>query len=224
MPSNVPVLVTVTDPFGVWFDAVARGIGRRVLLDEAGQPEVHDAHGSVLAHHHVVRLEVAMHDFGGVRGRQTAPGREEHVHDVAPGSWDGAEPGGDRLAFHELHRDVDANTERARVVYGDDVRVRQPRDRPGLAQQPRPALGAVGAGFVDDLEGDATLEIRVIGGVHLAHPAASDQPEDPVTAYVRSDRELAEERPPLLSRLVPAIKEIGCRPGGQVLARGAPPR
>ena len=40
----------------------------------------------------------------------------------------------------ELHRDEHAVAERARVVDGDDVRVREASDGARLAQQPRPAF------------------------------------------------------------------------------------
>ena len=113
------------------------------LLREPREPEVHDAHGAVAPDHDVLGLEVAVDDAGRVRRRQPAPGGDEHVQDLAPASRLRAQPRVDGLAFDELHRDVDAIVDGARVVDGDDVRVRQARDRARLAQQARPALGRV---------------------------------------------------------------------------------
>ena len=140
VPTSAPVLVTVagTRPR---VDRIAdvRGIDR--LLREPREPEVHDAHGAVAPDHDVLGLEVAVDDAGGVRGRQPAPGGDEHVQDLAPAARLRAQPLVDGLALDELHRDEDAIVDRAGVVDGDDVRVRQARDGARLAQQARAALG-----------------------------------------------------------------------------------
>ena len=44
----------------------------------AREPEVEDPHDSVVADHHVVRLEVAVDETRLVCGREPAPGRLEH--------------------------------------------------------------------------------------------------------------------------------------------------
>ena len=48
--------------------------------------------------HHVLRLEVAVDDARGVRRRQAAPRRDEHVEDLLPGPRLGAQPLVDRVS------------------------------------------------------------------------------------------------------------------------------
>ena len=68
----------------------------------------------------------------------------------------------------------------------DDVRVRQARDRLRLAQQPRArrARRRVGrARPCSELERDLAIELRIVGGVDLAHAAAPDEVEDDVASH-----------------------------------------
>ena len=96
------------------------------------------------------------------------------------------------VALDELHRDEDLVLERADVVDDDDVRVRQARDRLRLAQRPLPPLGQRHARArldAQQLDRDLAIQLRIVGRVHLAHPAAPHQPEDDVTANAGAARE-----------------------------------
>ena len=116
------------------------GLARQLVVAGAGlarDAEVDDARPALLVEQHVVGLEVAVDEPGRVRGGEPAPGRDEHVDDLAPGSRLGGEPALDRPARDELHRQEDLVLEHADVVHGDDVRVLEPGDRLRLAQQAR---------------------------------------------------------------------------------------
>ena len=118
---------------------LGRGAGHRHRLRRAGEAEVHHAHRSVAPDHHVLGLEVAVHEPGRVRGREPRARRDEHVADLRARPRRCRQPGRQRLAVDELHREEDAVLDLARVVDRDHVRVRQARDRLRLAQQARRA-------------------------------------------------------------------------------------
>ncbi len=155
-----------------------------------GQTEVHDAHRAVAGHHHVLRFEVAVHEARFMGCRQPLSGRGEHVSYGAPGPCLGREPAGQRLALHELHGHEHALAASGvgggtGVVHGDDVGMMEAGNGLGLAEQSftrRTGALAHGVAFVQQLQGDAAVELRVVRGVDLAHPPSPHQPQDHVTA------------------------------------------
>ena len=176
VPMNAPVFVTCRSGPSVVFVGVASALLRRVVLREPRQAEVHHAYGAVLRDHHVLRLEVAVDDARRVRRRQSASGGEEDVQDL-PASCAArrAQPLLDRLPVDQLHRDEHAVAERAGVVDGDDVRVREAGDGARLAEQPRATLAGAAVEPLHDLEGDAAVQLRVVSRVDLAHAAAPER-------------------------------------------------
>jgi hypothetical protein len=74
-----------------------------------------------------------VHEADGVRGRQPAPGLHEHAQHLGPRARLFAQPGRQRDAVDELHRDEQPLAVHADVVDGDDVRMRQLRHRLGFA-------------------------------------------------------------------------------------------
>jgi hypothetical protein len=158
--------------------------GRRLLVHLARQPEVHDAHLVVASDHHVVGLEIAVHQPLLVRGRQASPRRHEHLDDVLPAALRRLQPVADGVPVDELHRDEHLLLKRTDVEHDDDVRVRQPGDRLRLAQRPLPALVARDPGARFDpqqLDRNLAIQLGVVGRVDLAHPAAADEAEHDVT-------------------------------------------
>jgi hypothetical protein len=123
-----------------------------------------------------------------------------------------------RRAVDELHRDEDAVPERPRVVNGDDVGMRELGDRLGLAEQPDPRDGVRGALVrPQELEGDLAIELRVVGGVDLAHAAAPDHVEDGVAADAGS----ALQRSQLVGRRPDGSGDrLGPRSGDDASAQG----
>src|SRR5207247_6173699 len=61
------------------------------------------------------------------------------------------------------------------VDLGDDVRMRELRDRPGLAPEPLDVLRVVEMVLVEDLQSDVTLQERVVRLVDARHSAAAHE-------------------------------------------------
>src|SRR5262249_6333965 len=62
------------------------------------------------------------------------------------------------------------------LVDGDDIRVAQPGEGPGLADEP---LGEARVVLrADQLQGDESVERRLAGEVDGPHPAGPDEPDD----------------------------------------------
>jgi hypothetical protein len=154
------------------------------------EPEVDDAGATVAPDQHVVGLEVAMDEVRAVRGGEPAAGLDEHREQL--GDAAAAPPPRQRVAVDELHRDEQLVGGGADVVDRDDVGVREPGDRLGLAQHAGTALGAEAIAWLveDDLDGDLAVELGIVGGVHDAHPARAEHVEHEVAADGRATREL----------------------------------
>ena len=187
---------------------IVRGVGieglgldglrdRRHLLAVAreGQPrhaEIEDAHATIRADDRVLRLEVAVDEPGRVRRREPAPRLDQVCEQRAPRRFALALPLRERPALDELHRDEHGVAEHADIEDLDDVRVRDLRQRLGLADQPR---GAVGADRAHELERDAPVEIRIVGAIDHAHAAETEAIEDDVASHARTPRERGRGSP-----------------------------
>ena len=121
------------------------------------QAEVEQLDVAVGAHHHVVGLDVAVHDLGGVRDRQRLRNLPRDAKRTAHGE---ALPRdlAQRAAFDQFHRDVAIGIEDSGFVDRDDVRVVQRRGENGFAQQTIEravlAIRADREDAADDLERD----------------------------------------------------------------------
>ncbi len=178
--------------------------GRRLVLgrrrhrigldvDAAREPEVRYHDAAIARAQHVVRLEVAMHEPGRVRGGEPATRLREHVEDRAGIARRAAQPFVDRRTLDELHRDVVAPARRADLVHDDHVRVREPRHRPRLAQQARARFIAA-RGAAQHLQRDAALEIGIERGVHDAHPADPELALEAIATEHRAERRDLDHR------------------------------
>ena len=136
VPAIAPPPVTVSSA------VLRRPCGSR--LDRAPRDaEVEDLHAAVLAHHHVLGLDVAMDDARLVRGLERARDVDE------PADLD-AERGSSALSDEArsvepddvLHREVEPAVRLADVEDRDHVRVAERRDGAGLAEEPRRELAA----------------------------------------------------------------------------------
>jgi hypothetical protein len=63
-----------------------------------------------------------------------------------------------------------------------DVGMVQRGERLGFASEPRQPLRVTGEGVGQDFQGDITIQLRVAGPKHLAHPAFADRRGDFVAA------------------------------------------
>ena len=85
VPSTEPVAVRPESPLGCEpapSSSVVSSATTARVLDAAREPEVGDDDPAVAPAQHVVRLEVAMHEPRGVRGREPATRGAERVDDV----------------------------------------------------------------------------------------------------------------------------------------------
>ena len=107
---------------------------------------------------------------------------------------------GQRLAFEILHDDVVDAILRADVVERADVGMVQAGDGAGLALEALAACGVGGEECGQHLDGDGTVQPRVLGPVHLTHTAGPDRGGDLVGTQTGSGGEGHK-----LSRLRPGL-------------------
>lgn len=149
--------------------------GRRVGRRGAGQTEVADLDPAVVGEQDVLGLQVAVHDAGPVRRRET---REHRLHDVH-----GLLRREDLVVLQQLaegdpgqvlHDQVGGVVVLALIEDVDDVRVRQAGRRARLLDESLLERGVVGEVAVHDLDRDAALEAEVGGEVDRGHAAPRD--------------------------------------------------
>ena len=146
------------------------------------EAEVEDLHGAITANLDVRGLEVAMDDALPVRGFQG-------FRDL-PGSWQGLvernraprETLGQVFALDQFHDERFGGVALFHPMDMGDVRMIQRGERLRFACEPREAVGIVGEGVREDLEGHVAIEPRIARAVHFAHPAGTQRGEDLVRA------------------------------------------
>ncbi len=220
------------DPSGVrvartWF---RRGLAGRIgLLHLASESEVADHHPAVVRDEDVIGLEVAVEQASLVRRRQTSSGGEETGDDGVGGTRRLAQPFAQGAPFDQLHGDEGARAVLADVVDVDHVAVHQPRHGPGFAPQPILPLRLPGPrrALVDELDGDAAVELRIPGRVDHPHRARPEHLADQIAADERSAAdgkiELERAQTPLAGFFGLRARGGGLRRGGEELpAIGAP--
>ena len=92
------------------------------------------------------------------------------------------------VPLDELHRDENLVLEGADVEDHHHVGVRQARDGLRLAQRALPPLRQDAVSGLDpqQLDRHLAIQLRIVGRVDVAHPAAADQAEHDVTANARA--------------------------------------
>jgi hypothetical protein len=154
------------------------GRGRQLrarVLEHPGDAEVGQLGRVVRREQHVGRLDVAVHEAAGVRGREPV---EDAIED-AERPRDGqrrvtTEHLREGVAVDPLHDDERGVLVRAHVVDRDHVRMLEPSRAAGLAEQAS-ALRRVAEQLVaDQLHGDGTVEDTVVRGDHPRHPADAE--------------------------------------------------
>ena len=122
---------------------------------------------------HVVRLEVAMHEPGGVRGGEPAAGRDERrvisraLRGVARSQSASVSPSISSIATKSRPPAVPTS------CTVTTLRMREPRHRARFAQQPLARIVAAVAA-AQHLQRDAALEIGIERRVDDAHPAGAE--------------------------------------------------
>ena len=166
---------------------LGRHVGRRAgprVRPVVGRPrdaEIGEAHVPLAVDHHVRRLEVAVQHATFVRRRQAGAQLPRHLDRlVLRQPPDAAQQRGEVLAVDVLHREVRPAVDLADVVHAADVLVGDLARDAHLVVELRETRGIGGDGLGEELQRHGLVEPQVVGAVHLAHPAASKQPDDAI--------------------------------------------
>ena len=149
----------------------------------ARKAEVEDLDSPVRGHEQVLGLQIAVDDALVVRGG-------EAIRDLRPqsgaslriGSGAAIQARAQRLAFEQLHDGERDAVLLSELVDGEDVGMREGRDRLGFALEARPRRSVRGEPGWQNLDRDLPPEPGVGRPVHLAHPAGTERRDDLDTA------------------------------------------
>ena len=159
-------------------------------LRQLRQPEVQDLGEAVLRDHHVLGLQVAVHDAGRVGFRKTLGDLDSEVEQPLGGKRLAR---GDQLAqgpaLDHLHRDVGGPVGLTDVVDRQDVGMVESRGGARLLLEALAAVGVGGGGLRQDLDRDVAAEFGVPRAIDLAHPARAQRREDLVRAEAGAGRQ-----------------------------------
>ena len=144
------------------------------------QAKVGHADAAIRAHQHVLGLEVAVDQAGGLRGRQPLSRLQNDAHDLAHGVGL-AHPRPQSGPLDQLHRQEQLAIERPHIVNGDHMGVGDLGERPRLPLQPglRQVNVFIGIGR-EELERYLAVELAIEGGVDHAHAPGSQRREQDV--------------------------------------------
>ena len=168
-------------------ELLGRHVGRRAgprvraVVGRPGDAEVGEAHVPLAVDHHVRRLEVAVQHAPLVRGGEAGAQLPRHLDRlVLRQPPDAAQQRREVLAVDVLHREVRPAVDLADVVHAADVLVGDLARDAHLVVELREARGIGGDGLGQELQRHGLVEAQVVGAVHLAHAAASEQADDAV--------------------------------------------
>ncbi len=173
------------------------GRGHAGAVGGAGDPEVHEMRAArARGHHHVLGLEVAVHDalrVGFLEGAQDLAGERQHLaHGERAAA---ADRGLQAFALDVLHREELDPLRLAEVEDADHVLVRHLAREHELLLEARERLGAFRGVEPDRLERDQLVELAVARLVDAAHAALAEDRHDLVAvAEDGSEHELARRR------------------------------
>ncbi len=152
---------------------------------QPGEAEIEQLDVAVGTHHHVVRLDVAMNDLGGVRdgeGFGNLPGNGDRPTERQTGCRQRPQC----HAVDELHRHVTIGLDDSRLVDRDDVRVIEGGCQRRLAEQAIERRVVADERAADHLQSRVASEAAVVGAIDLAHAAGAELCEDLVRTDARS--------------------------------------
>ena len=156
-----------------------RGIHPGHAAAQLGQTEVQDLHEPVGRDHHILRLEIAMHDPGGVRLAHAVSELRGNLQNLSHRQRCLLQKRAQGVPLDVLHHDVRRSARHgADLVDRDDVGMVQGRGGPCLLPEAREALGTVGKSLREELDGDIAVQVAVAGAVHFAHTPDAEQLED----------------------------------------------
>ena len=158
-------------------------VGRVRGGEHLGDAEVGHLHGAAVGQHHVLGLEVPVHDGGllGVRRGEPLGDGHRDAHRLRPGQ----PPALDELLaqgapVEELERHHELPVDLARGQAAHDVGVLELREDLHFVEEQAPALLAPRQLGPEHLERHPALREPLLGLVDLAHPTFADHPPDDV--------------------------------------------
>ena len=171
-------------------------LARRVRA-QLGEAEVEQLHEAVVRHHHVLGLEVAVDDAGGVRLREPVRHLRADLEDAPHGQRAAVEHHlAQRVALHQLHHDVRHSRGLADVVDRDDVRVVERGRRARLLREAAEPQRVGGEPLRQELDRHVAVQLLVVRPPDLAHSSRADAGGQLVSAepHPGSGRHLARLR------------------------------
>jgi hypothetical protein len=168
------------------FHARIRG-GRRHQLR---QTEVEDLHQAVIAHHHVLGLEVPVHDPGAVGPGQAVGQLCRHLDGLSGRGAAGPQAIPQGPALDELHHQVATEIESADIVDRHDVGVVEGRGGACFALEAGEPFGVRRPVAAEHLDRHRAAEPQVAGTVDLPHAARAHERDQLVGCDPRPGSEL----------------------------------
>ena len=153
---------------------------RGVVRDELGQAEVQDLHQPVAPDHHVLGLDVAMDDAERVGGLEPSRRLDHEIDGESRRQRAGAHARAKRLAVDEFGRDEVPPIRFADVINRDDVGMVERRDAPRFPLKAPQTVFVLRKPRRDDLERELAAKPKILGEIHLAHPALAKLAQDSV--------------------------------------------
>ena len=142
---------------------------------KTGETKVEHFHLTIRGKENVGRLQVAVDDAFLVRRGQAVGNGGSDLHRLAPRQRSAFEPRAECLSVEQFHDRVDPLVGATNIVNGQDVGMRERRNRPSLTLEALARVGTCRRPVAHYLDRDIALEPRVVGSIHLAHPARADR-------------------------------------------------
>ena len=167
---------------------VARGCWRAQLvtrsrgLDSLRQAKVEDLQVAVSRDKEILGLQVPMDDALPVRCGETLGNLERVVYSLLLGDRTGVELPAQRLAFEKLHHGVGDPPLGTEVEDGQDVRMRERRDRFRLALEPSQRVDISCDRLREYLDCDVPVQLPVPRPVDLPHATGAQRRKDLIGA------------------------------------------
>ena len=158
-----------------------RALVRAVGVEDLGHTKVQQLGQQALPvpdHADVGGLEVPVEDLVAVGHGQAIADLSQHIQDIPGREVARPDQGGQVLALHQLHGQVEHPLLLAHLIDRDDVRVVQHPGGPGLIGKPLPGPRSHAGRGVDDLDGHLPADDRIAPQVHLAHASLGEESHD----------------------------------------------
>src|SRR5207249_6081447 len=168
--------------------------------------EIHQDDPAPLLAHHVLRLDVAVHETGAVDRRERAAQLDADDRGFLRAERTlRAELLLERFAAQQLHPQPDAPVMLRDAVDGDDVRMANAREQPALGRDARRQRIDVRIVAAQQLQRDVTFELAVPRAVDVPETSAPQQLDQLELSPVADGRRAGRIAPPLaMRRLGPA--------------------